>query len=91
MTSTGGLDLREADLGPQELWMGWHLAEKALWPPVEGYPITDEDHMTTEYLKTIGSALFAVPPGVPQGATLGDDGTFVGQTLFGRLETRGSA
>lgn len=37
------LDLREADLGPQELWMGWHRAEKVLWPPAGGYAITDAD------------------------------------------------
>jgi len=37
------LDLREADLGPQELWMGWHRAEKVLWPPTDGYAITEAD------------------------------------------------
>lgn len=37
------LDLREADLGPQELWMGWHRAEKTLWPPTEGYVVTEAD------------------------------------------------
>lgn len=35
------LDLREADLGPQELWTGWHHAEKVLWPPAEGYTVDD--------------------------------------------------
>jgi iron uptake system component EfeO len=37
------LDLREADLGPQELWTGWHHAEKVLWPPSEGYVVTDAE------------------------------------------------
>lgn len=37
------LDLRESDLGPQELWMGWHRAEKTLWPPADGYAQTDAD------------------------------------------------
>ena len=43
-----------------------------------------------EYLQHTGSALFAVPPGVPGGLVLGQDGTpittshspFVGQSLF---------
>lgn len=35
------LDLREADLGPQEQWLGWHHAEKLLWPPAEGYTVDD--------------------------------------------------
>ncbi len=39
------LDLREADLGPQELWMGWHRAEKTLWPPAEGFAQTDADRI----------------------------------------------
>ncbi|WP_291377728.1 iron uptake system protein EfeO [Demequina sp.] len=33
------LDLREADLGPNEQWLGWHHAEKLLWPPAEGYTV----------------------------------------------------
>lgn len=35
------LDLREADLGPQEQWTGWHHLEKILWPPAEGYTVDD--------------------------------------------------
>lgn len=33
------LDLREADLGPDEEWTGWHRLEKYLWPPSEGYDV----------------------------------------------------
>lgn len=55
-------------------------------PRAQYVPIQEEisraDRMTTEYLKTIGSALFAVPPGVPSGAVLGEGGAFVGQSLF---------
>ncbi len=55
-------------------------------PQVQYVPIQEEisraDRMTTEYLKTVGSALFAVPPGIPQGSALGADGAFVGQGLF---------
>jgi len=55
-------------------------------PRAQYVPIQEEmsrsDRMTTEYLKTVGSALFAVPPGIPHGATLGDGGAFVGQSLF---------
>jgi len=40
------------------------------------------DAMTVEYLRTTGSAVFAVPPGVPKGTALGPDGGFIGQTLF---------
>lgn len=31
------LDLREADLEPGQKWTGWHLIEKDLWPPANGY------------------------------------------------------
>ncbi|MEZ5217176.1 MAG: iron uptake system protein EfeO [Ilumatobacteraceae bacterium] len=31
------LDLREADLEPGQEWTGWHVFEKDLWPPTEGY------------------------------------------------------
>ncbi|WP_430867484.1 iron uptake transporter deferrochelatase/peroxidase subunit [Demequina aurantiaca] len=42
-----------------------------------------DDLMTVEYLRTTGSALFAVPPGIPLGSTLGGtDGAYVGQSLF---------
>ncbi len=30
------LDLREADLEPQQIWTGWHRIEKDLWPPAGG-------------------------------------------------------
>lgn len=55
-------------------------------PRSQYVPIQEEmsraDKMTVEYVQTIGSALFAVPPGVPEGAALGADGAFVGQPLF---------
>lgn len=31
------MDLREADLAPGQIWTGWHVAEKDLWPPKSGY------------------------------------------------------
>lgn len=31
------LDLREADLAEGDTWTGWHLIEKDLWPPADGY------------------------------------------------------
>jgi len=35
------LDLREADLEAGATWTGWHLIEKDLWPPADGYtPLT---------------------------------------------------
>jgi iron uptake system component EfeO len=34
------MDAREADLGPNEEWTGWHHIEKDLWPPAEGYGLT---------------------------------------------------
>lgn len=37
------LDLREADLGPQESWTGWHHLEKILWPPAGGYEVTGDE------------------------------------------------
>jgi len=40
------------------------------------------DIMTVEYLRTTGSALFAVPPGLPMGSELGPDGAYIGQQLF---------
>lgn len=37
------LDLREADLEEGQEWTGWHLIEKDLWPPADGYTaLTDE-------------------------------------------------
>ncbi|GAA1134786.1 iron uptake system protein EfeO [Ornithinicoccus hortensis] len=30
------MDLREADLEPDQEWTGWHAIEKDLWPPVDG-------------------------------------------------------
>ncbi|WP_084075011.1 iron uptake transporter deferrochelatase/peroxidase subunit [Demequina sp. NBRC 110052] len=45
--------------------------------------ISSSDAMTVEYVRAVGSALFAVPPGVPAGATLdGSDGAYIGQGLF---------
>ncbi|WP_083980013.1 iron uptake transporter deferrochelatase/peroxidase subunit [Demequina salsinemoris] len=45
--------------------------------------ISSGDAMTVEYVRAVGSAIFAVPPGVPVGSTLGgDDGAFIGQGLF---------
>lgn len=31
------MDLREADLEPDQQWTGWHRIEKDLWPPASGY------------------------------------------------------
>ncbi|WNM25148.1 iron uptake transporter deferrochelatase/peroxidase subunit [Demequina capsici] len=46
--------------------------------------ISSKDAMTVEYVRAVGSAMFAVPPGIAAGATLGgDDGAYVGQGLFG--------
>ena len=55
-------------------------------PRTQYVPIQEEmsraDAMTVDYLKTVGSGLFAVPPGIPHGSRLGDSGAFVGQQLF---------
>ncbi len=41
------------------------------------------DDLMSEYLRHTGSGLWAVPPGVPEGAALGGtDGAYVGQALF---------
>ena len=65
------LDLREADLGPHDLWMGWHRAEKTLWPPVEGYAISDADRAavadqlmadTLELQRRVNDAGFVIEP-----------------------------
>ena len=65
------LDLRESDLGPQELWMGWHRAEKMLWPPAEGYEQTDADRTavagqlvadTLDLQSRVNSPDFAIAP-----------------------------
>jgi iron uptake system component EfeO len=38
------LDAREADLVEGEVWSGWHLLEKELWPPAAGYtPLTSDE------------------------------------------------
>ena len=55
-------------------------------PRTQFVPIQDAmsrmDRMTLEYVQTVGSALFAVPPGVRHGAVLGEGGAFVGEGLF---------
>jgi iron uptake system component EfeO len=33
---------RESDLGPLELWTGWHQAERALWPAEGDEPLSSE-------------------------------------------------
>jgi len=40
------LDAREADLAEGEEWTGWHLIEKDLWPPAEGYTPLDAAQRT---------------------------------------------
>jgi deferrochelatase/peroxidase EfeB len=41
------------------------------------------DGMTVKFLRSTGSALFAVPPGVPTGSSLGgSDGDYIGSGLF---------
>ncbi|SEJ33314.1 iron uptake system protein EfeO [Demequina mangrovi] len=37
------MDAREADLAEDEEWTGWHRIEKNLWPPAEGYDLTDAE------------------------------------------------
>ncbi|WP_061963970.1 iron uptake system protein EfeO [Demequina aurantiaca] len=37
------MDLREADLAENEEWTGWHHIEKNLFPPAEGYELTQEE------------------------------------------------
>jgi len=37
------MDLREADLAVGEEWTGWHHMEKNLWPPAEGYALTEAE------------------------------------------------
>ena len=37
------LDLREADLEPGQVWTGWHLIEKDLWPPAKYQPLTQQE------------------------------------------------
>ncbi len=44
--------------------------------------LSSTDVMTIEYLRTTGSALFAIPPGLPTGSALGSDGAYIGQELF---------
>jgi len=65
------LDLREADLGLQEPWMGWHRAEKTLWPPVEGYAISEADRTavanrlvadTLELQRRVSDPAFVIEP-----------------------------
>jgi iron uptake system component EfeO len=36
------MDLREADLAENEEWTGWHHIEKNLFPPAEGYDLTQQ-------------------------------------------------
>jgi iron uptake system component EfeO len=36
------MDAREADLAEGDEWTGWHHIEKNLWPPAEGYELTQE-------------------------------------------------
>ncbi|WP_062288016.1 iron uptake transporter deferrochelatase/peroxidase subunit [Demequina phytophila] len=45
--------------------------------------LSSSDVMTVEYLRTTGSALFAVPRGLAPGSVLGTEGAYVGQELFG--------
>lgn len=40
------LDLREADLEEGQEWTGWHLIEKDLWPPRDGYTALSEGDRT---------------------------------------------
>jgi len=40
------------------------------------------DVMTVEYLRSTGSAVFAVPPGLPADATVGPEGHFIGEGMF---------
>ncbi|WP_062461459.1 iron uptake system protein EfeO [Demequina soli] len=37
------MDAREADLAEGDTWTGWHRIEKNLWPPAEGYDLTDAE------------------------------------------------
>lgn len=37
------MDAREADLAEGEEWTGWHHIEKNLFPPAEGYDLTDAE------------------------------------------------
>lgn len=65
------LDLREADLAPDEEWTGWHHAEKILWPPTEGYEVTSEERAalaaalvtdTLELQSRVDDAAFVIEP-----------------------------
>ena len=55
-------------------------------PAVQYIPVQNtlaRDDLMSEYLRHTGSGLWAVPPGVPAGATLeGPDGAYLGQGLF---------
>jgi len=44
--------------------------------------LAKHDVMTVEYLRSTGSALFAVPPGLPTGSDLGPTGRFIADSLF---------
>lgn len=44
--------------------------------------MSKRDRMTVEYLRSTGSALFALPPGLPSGSKLGAAGRFIGDALF---------
>jgi iron uptake system component EfeO len=37
------MDAREADVADGDPWTGWHRIEKNLWPPAEGYALTDAE------------------------------------------------
>ena len=65
------LDLREADLGPDEAWTGWHHAEKLLWPPASGYTVEASERGvlaaqlladTLELQSRVSAADFAIEP-----------------------------
>lgn len=55
-------------------------------PRAQYVPMQEEmsraDRMTVEYIRAVGSGVFAVPPGVPEGARLGDGGAYIGEALF---------
>ncbi|WP_062465826.1 iron uptake transporter deferrochelatase/peroxidase subunit [Demequina maris] len=75
----GADDLGRLDAGL--FFLAYVRDPETQYVPVQN-ALSSSDVMTIEYLRTTGSALFAIPPGLPAGSVLGSDGAYVGQELF---------
>lgn len=65
-----GLGNRRTDLGPQELWTGWHRAEQVLWPAAGDAEVSEAERAqitdallayTASLVERVGAADFALP------------------------------